>query len=434
MSARFTTTPGGFPLVHESNFGLPLVDFAIVWRGGALGDADGAEGGARLLARLLRRGTPALKADAVDERIALLGGRMSVSASREALRVQCTVLARNLEPFLELVAGLIVEPALRDADFRRAKRRILAEIEDAEDDDSTIASHHLRDHLFGEHPYGRSIGGTRASIRRITRASLMEAHQKKLVRSQLLFAVAGATKTKSFAALIDRYFGGLPKGRSSGFRVPATKSVAGRRVRIVHRPGRSQTQLAIACLSAKRSDPQLAELVLGDCVFGGLYSSRLMQAVRGDKGWSYGAYSSLRVSDQRDAWSLWTHPAAENAAACAALELDLIDEYLSEGPSAGEVRLAKSYLVGNRCLEEDTAAKRVELALDAVFSGREADFPQGFPKRIRAVKRADIADVVGRRLSATALSIVAVGDATILRPQFEALSGVSEVEVARVRL
>ncbi|MFT5356714.1 MAG: zinc protease [Polyangiales bacterium] len=434
MSARFTTTPGGFPLVHESNFSLPLVDFAIIWRAGSLGDAAGAEGGARLLARLLRRGTRALKADAVDERIALLGGRMSVSASREALRVQCTVLERNLEPFLELVASLVVEPALRDADFRRAKRRIVAEIEDAEDDDSTIASNHLRNHLFGEHPYGRAIGGTKASLRRITRSSLVEAHQKKLVRSQLLFAVAGATKTKTFSALIDRYFGGLPKGRSSGFRVPATKAVAGRRVRIIHRPGRSQTQLAIACLSAKRSDPQLAELVLGDCVFGGLYSSRLMQAVRGDKGWSYGAYTSLRVSAQRDAWSLWTHPAAENAAACAALELDLIDQYLDEGPSAAEVRLAKSYLIGSRCLEEDTAAKRVELALDAVFVGRDPNFPRGFPKRVRAVKRANITDVIRRRFSADALSIIAVGDAEVLRPQFEALPGVSEVDVARIRL
>lgn len=434
MSARFTTTPGGFPLVHESNFSLPLVDFAIVWRAGALGDTEGAEGAARLLARLLRRGTQTLKADAVDERIALLGGRMSVSASREALRVQCTVLARNLEPFLELVASLIVEPALRNADFRRAKRRIIAEIEDAEDDDSTVASHHLRDHLFGEHPYARSIGGTRSSVRRITRSSLIEAHQKKLVRSQLLFAVAGATKTKNFAALIDGHFGSLPKGRASSFRVRATKPVPGRRVRIVDRPGRSQTQLAIACLSAKRSDAQLAELVLGDCVFGGLYSSRLMQAVRGDKGWSYGAYSSLRVATQRDAWSLWTHPAAENAAACAALELDLIDQYLDEGPSASEVRLAKSYLIGNRCLEEDTAAKRVELALDAVFVGRDAKFPRGFPKRIRAVKRPDITAAVRRRFSADALSIVAVGDAKVLRPQFEALPGVSEVEIARIRL
>lgn len=434
MSARFTTTAAGFPLVHESNYSLPLVDFAIVWRAGALGDAPGAEGAARLLARLLRRGTPSLKADAVDERIALLGGRMSVSASREALRVQCTVLARNLEPFLELVASLIVDPALREADFRRAKRRISAEIEDSEDDDSTIASNHLRNHLFGDHPYARSIGGTKASVRRITRASLIAAHDKRLVRSQLLFAVAGAIKTKTFATLIDAHFGGLPKGRASGFRVPATKATPGRRVRIIHRPGRSQTQLAIACLSAKRSDPQLAELVLGDCVFGGLYSSRLMQAVRGDKGWSYGAYSSLRVSAQRDAWSLWTHPAAENAAACAALELDLIDEYLDEGPSAPEVRLAKSYLIGNRCLEEDTAAKRVELALDAVFVGRDAKFPRGFPKRVRAVKRTGITDAVRRRFSADNLSIIAVGDAKVLRPQFEALPGVSEVNVARVRL
>lgn len=434
MSARFTTTPGGFPLVHESNFTLPLVDFAIVWRAGALGDPPGAEGTARLLARLLRRGTRALKADAVDDRIALLGGRMSVSASREALRVQCTVLARNLEPFLELVASLIVEPAFRNADFRRAKRRITAEIEDAEDDDSTIASNHLRTHLFGEHPYGRNVGGTRASLRRITRPSLIEIHQKRLVRSQLLFAVAGAVKTKAFASLIDEHFGSLPKGRTSGFRVRATKAVAGRRVRIIHRPGRSQTQLAIACLSAKRSDPQLAELVLGDCVFGGLYSSRLMQAVRGGKGWSYGAYSSLRVAEQRDAWSLWTHPATENAAACAALELELLDRYLEDGPSVGEVRLAKSYLTGNRCLEEDTAAKRVELALDAVFVGRDPQFPNGFAKRIRAVKRAGITDAVGRRFSADALSIVVVGDATVLRPQFEALPGVKEVEVAKVRL
>ncbi|MFK8004297.1 MAG: hypothetical protein AB8H86_32325, partial [Polyangiales bacterium] len=74
------------------------------------------------------------------------------------------------------------------------------------------------------------------------------------------------------------------------------------------------------------------------------------------------------------------------------------------------------------------------LALDAVFVGRDAKFPRGFPGRVRAVKRANITDAVRRRFSADNLSIVAVGDAKVLQPQFEALPGVSEVKVARVRL
>ena len=77
-------------------------------------------------------------------------------------------------------------------------------------------------------------------------------------------------------------------------------------------------------------------------------------------------------------------------------------------------------------------SRRVEHALDAKFYGRGIDFPRGYAKRIGAVKPADVVGAFQDRIDATSVSIVAVGDAAVLAPRFEAMDGIDSVSVVPV--
>ncbi len=429
-------TGSGLPVVHERSAAIPLVDFAIFIRHGAQEDPVGAEGAARLRARLLRCGSRGSDLAEVDEAIALLGARISFAVGRNVMRVTATVLSRNLAPLITLLARLLREPAFRNDDFRREKRQVLADILDAQDDDSALANRHLNALLYGTHPYATPVGGTAQSNKRVKLAHIKTAHQTAMVRKNLLFAAAGDVDEETLAHLLDEAFGDLParvQGASKA-RIPAPKVPKGVRVRIVNKVGRTQTHLGIATLGTKLKDPLLVPLVVGDCVFGGLFTSRLVEEVRAKRGWSYAAQSHLRVTHQRGPWSLWTHPSVDHALDAVALQVEMMRAFVAKGPTAAEVKQAKRYLIGSRCLDEDTASRRVELCLDAVHAGLGVEHPAGFGKRIRAVKRKDIAEAYGKRIDMRALSIVAVGDASLLRPQFESLDGVTSVEVVPVGL
>lgn len=427
----FETAAGSRVLLEEDR-SLPLVDVAILWRLGALEDPEGSEGQARMLARLLRHGEKKGE-PTVDERVAQLGGRLAITIGRTTIRIHGTVLTRNLEPFVALLGELLCEPRFREKDLRREKRRIRAEIESTLDDDGTLAYRQLRQGIFGDHPVATPVGGTLRSVARIQRKAVEAMHGEALAGRRLLFGAAGDVDRETLAPLLDRAFGDLPKGRPKTPRMRAPKLGRGRRAVIVDKPDRTQTQLGFGTLGAKVGDPDLAAMVVGDTGFGGLFTSRLMQAVREERGWSYSAYSQLGAGRQRELWAMWTHPAVEHVGPCAALQLELLEEWVSGGLREKEIRFAKRYLVGSRCLDEDTAARRLELALDAVNLGFPMDRPKGYPRRIRAVKRADANAAIAKRIDPKRLAIVAVGDAKTLAPALEGLPGLVDLAVVRPR-
>lgn len=425
MSTRFVHE--GAPVLLEESHALPLVDFVVALRGGALLDPVGQEGLTRMMARLLRRGVRGQPAAEVDQALALLGGRLSVTIARSSIRLHGSVLARNLEPFVALVARLVREPALRTGDLARAKRRIADELRAVRDDDGALADRHLRRLLFGDHPYGLPVGGTLASIRAIRRDDVVAQHARAVHRGAFVFGAAGAVTQDELARLLSAHFADLPTRGRERLTVPAPKIAKGRRVLIVDKKGRSQTQLGMATLGIKAKDPHYFPFAVADAAFGGMFTSRLMQEVRAKRGWSYGASSQIGVGTQREAWRVFSHPSVENAHACAALELELMERYVAEGPTVAELRRAKRFLAGSRCFEEDTAAHRLDLRLSAELFGVGDDHLARYRRSIRAVTREDAQRALQARLKPRDLAIVAVGAADVLGPALGALPGVTEV-------
>ena len=135
---RYRTRFGSDVLVEESR-AVPVVDLSIVWDVGAIDDP--VLGSARMLARLLRRGSRGMDPTAIDEEAALLGGRLGISISRTMIRIQGSVLARNLAPFVALLAKMLREPALRAASrsSHTSARLIVAHLRDRTRLSSTCA-------------------------------------------------------------------------------------------------------------------------------------------------------------------------------------------------------------------------------------------------------------------------------------------------------
>ena len=418
-------------LLVESSDDLPLVDLAIKIRGGSLGDPEGKEGLTRVMARLLRRGTKRLSSEQVDAEVARLGGRLTITISREVVGVHASVLARNTEPLIALIAELLFEPAFRAADLARAKRRIRAGLVSLRDDDHALASRHLNRLLFGEHPYARPSGGTHASLGRLRREDIVQRHRTLWSKGNLLIGAAGAIDEGELRALTKRHFGTLGGRRSPAPKLSVPKMPRGRRLLIVDKPGRTQTQLGVATLGAKLRDPYYVPLLVADSAFGGMFTSRLMQEVRAVRGWSYSAYSTLGASRQRDAWRMWTHPSVDNARDCLALQLELLEQWAEKGPTGEEIRRAKRYLRGARCFDLDTAYRRLDVRMTAELYGLGDEHQSGYRDAVGGVTRAMAHAAVQKRIRPDDLAIVAVGDAKRLRSELGALPGIRDVRVVK---
>lgn len=413
----------------ETSDVLPLVDLEIALGVGSLQDPAGQEGLAQLTGHLMRRGPRGLSQERFEDRLASLGARLSVQVSMRSTRVRATVLRRHLEPLLDLLAGVIWQPALRARDFAKLKRQARAALIARLDDDETLGALCYREALFGEHPYSRGLSGNAQSLGRIGVHQVKDFYARHIANGAFVIGVAGDVTESEARALVASYFPriGCRKRKSSD--VPPTRVRRGRHVVIVDKPERTQTQLFIGTLGARTRDRNLFPLIVSNTAFGGTFSGTLMQQIRAVRGWSYGAYSRLLHSRQRDAWYMWTAPAAEYSADCAALQLDLLEHWVEGGIKKAELRFAQRYLINSHCFDRDTPSKRLEARLDVELLGIPPSYVEKYDQLVARVTRKQANEATRARISHRDLTIVAVATASDVASSFERLPRVKSLEV-----
>jgi zinc protease len=164
--------------------------------------------------------------------------------------------------------------------------------------------------------------------------------------------------------------------------------VRGRHLAFVEKPDRTQTQLVVGGLGTHAHDPDHVDLLVANHVFGGSFTSRLMQEIRAKRGWSYGASSRAGFDRRREAFTMWTAPAATDAAACLALELELLEAWVERGVTEEELVATKNNLRRSHAFEVDTARKRVHQKLEEALFDLPAGYHAGW---LDAVARVDVA-------------------------------------------
>jgi zinc protease len=135
----------------------------------------------------------------------------------------------------------------------------------------------------------------------------------------------------------------------------------------------------------------------------------LTQEVRGKRGWSYGAYSSLAYDRKRQAFSMWTFPKAADAAACIELELSLLQSWCESGITEEELVAAQRYLVQSRAFACDTTSKRIGLVMDEVLGDLPSGYHERYVEEVGSVTLAQANAAVRRRISLENLTIAVVG-------------------------
>jgi zinc protease len=217
------------------------------------------------------------------------------------------------------------------------------------------------------------------------------------VQRSAIVGFAGDVDAAHARALATRLADGLPIASALVAPSPVPMPLPrGRRTIIVDKPERVQSQIAIGYPAPAYASPDWLPLSVGAAIFGGTFTSRLMNEVRSKRGWSYGA--SCRVGRGRagSATRIRVFPSAEQTADTLALVLGMWEEIAADGVSAAELRNVKSYLEGRWAFEIDTPGKRLDRRIDAMLMGVPPENALRFVERLRAVDLAHVNDAIRR--------------------------------------
>jgi zinc protease len=427
--AQFTLE-GGTLVFLEPSHDVPLVSLVLALRCGSAVDPEGQSGLARIAVRMLRRGAEGLSSEQIDFRVDALGAEMAVDTSSSTVAIHAQVIARNVDPFVDLVARLLASPTFPEDELERLKRESIAEIIEARDNDRVIAQKAMQRTFFEGHPYGRNAGGTTESIPHIGRDEVIAFYRRCVVRRNLVIGIAGDMTREHAEQAARRLIAGLPEGTAVEDDVVEPKLRAGRRLLVVDKPERTQTQIIVGTMGTSARDEDHVPLVIANAVFGGTFTSRLMREIRSKRGWSYGASARASIDRHRQAWTMWTFPAAADAGPCLALSVELMAAWVSGGVTPREVAFIQRYLVRSHAFDVDTAPKRLHQALDIELLDLPADYFSGWTQHVRDVTAASASAAIARRIVPADLLCVVVGTASeVLDPLRNAIPDLTEATV-----
>ncbi len=416
-------------LLVEASHALPIVHFQVVLPTGSLEDPIGQEGLTRLTARLMRRGTAQKSTQQIEERIDSLGAELGIETAPGFVRFSGSTIKRSLEPLLSLLGEILAEPSFPESELAQLKRESIAALVELTDSDPSLVSTHFRRALYRGHPYGRTSLGTRRSFDAITLDHVKARYAQGFAKSARTVGFAGDVTHEEARALVQKYLASPGGAQLVRTKPPEPQMANGRHLRIVDKPERTQTQIQIGRLGTHPHDADHVPLVVGNAVFGGAFTARLMRAVRSERGWSYGASSRLAIDRVREAWNMWTFPAAADAAPCIALQLELMQNWVEQGISEEELAFAKSFLIKSHAFSVDTADKRLEQAMEIWLYDLPEDYFSGYTQHIERVTVEQVNEALKKRLSTDDLVLAVVATESEIGAALRDLPGLTSTEV-----
>ncbi len=419
--------PNGLTVLVQPSSRLPVVSLRLVARAGSVYDPAGKEGLARMTAELLTQGAGTRDAQQVADDIEFVGGSLEASSRAEQFTVSCDVLKKDFATGLGLFHDVLVKPSFAAGEFDRKREETLGAIASNRSEPSVIAEQAFAAYLWGDSPLAHPGIGTESSVKALTRDDVAAFHRRFVSPDRSLLVVVGDVDAAATVAALRKAFADWkPSGEPLRDPYAAPAPVASRTVRVIDKPEATQAQIRMGCISVPRSHPDYEAIQVANTILGDGFTSRLVNAIRVDKGLTYSISSRFRQYRGTGAFAIQTFTRNEKLREILDATLAEVAKLVNEGPTQAELDKSRNYLVGQFPLELQAASDLGAQVAEVEFYGLPADWIAKYGDRVRTVTMDDVKRVLRERFCADKLRIVVVTQAAIAKP---ALEGFAPVEV-----
>jgi zinc protease len=413
-----TKLSNGLLVVVVQDQRLPLVSYRLAWRSGDAHDPAELPGLADMLTGLLTEGTQSRTSREIADEVARLGATLQAGANSDYTTVAASSLTTFSDEILELLADVALRPVFPENEVELTKQNTKESLKQQRAQPSFLATEMVARVMFGQHPYSVTAP-TPEAIDATTREKLIEFHRSKFIPNNAVLLVAGDVEHDPLLERIESLFGSWEPGEVPGDDFPAMPARTSRGAYVIDRPGSAQANIVIANSGITRTSPDYFPLLVMHTVLGANASSRLFMNLREEKGYTYGAYSSLdarRTAGTFRATAEVRTPVTGDSLKEFFYELGRIR---SEPVSEKELADAKSYLTGVFPIRLETQEGLIDQLLQIRMFGLPDNYLDTYRSHIQSVTREQIQTVANKYVRPDEAAIVIVGDAAQLTEQIK---------------
>jgi predicted Zn-dependent peptidase len=425
---------GAVFILHEKR-DVPLIGVQALISGGAVTDPEGKAGLSDLFASMLERGAGERDAASFAEAVAGVGGSLSASAGLETISISGEFLSRDADLVVELLVDMLRAPTLDRGEFNKLRDRQVDLLIAAKDSDlRPLTSTYGNAYLFGDHPYGTPIGGNEASLAAISHRDLLAYYDSFVGADRLIVSLAGDFDAAEMADKLTAAFGDWRPAAEALAEIEAPIPAVGRRVLLVDKPGATQSYFWIGNVGVSVHYPQRAELNIANTLFGGRFTSMLVDEMRTKAGLTYGVRSSLQRPSQPGSFAIVSYTKTDTTVVAIDLAIELLARLRNEGFNDELIASGKNYILGQFPPRLETAEQLANQFAALQAAGLDESFINDYGDAVAGAASEDIQSVITSVYPHPEnLVLVVIGDAEQLRDVVAKYGPVTEMSISDPR-
>jgi predicted Zn-dependent peptidase len=347
----------------------------------------------------------------ISEAIEGVGGMLDAATDHEHTNYRALVPSAHFATALDVLTDMLRNARFAPSDIKKERAVIIEEINATYDSPPEIADYEFDELMWGGHPLGRDVAGTRQSVRRIKRPDLI-AHVEKHYRPEaIVISVAGNVTHEGVLKEVERLWGDVAhSGQVADFPAGHEAPVAQPGPRIsTFKKQTEQSNLLVGVPALPYTDPARYTQDMLDGLLGGGMSSRLFVAIREDLGLAYSVSSFLKTFSDAGAFGVYAAVDNDHVKDTLGAIMDELDKIRQAPVPEVELRKVKEYIKGHTVLSLERSSYVAHWAgWQELMLGR-IDSVDEVLERVEAVSAEDVLALARRLFSTEKLHLAIVG-------------------------
>ncbi len=399
----------GIQLIIVENHRQPKVSWTLSLEHKPIFEGSKA-GMLNLFGELMRSGTSTKSKAELDEAIDFVGA--SVSANYKGIRGSS--LTKHTDVLLGLMSDILLRPSFEASELERLRTQALSGLVAAESSPSDISTsltntlNYTNNHPFGEITTAETLGS-------LTSNDFQDYHDTYFHPNKAYLVVVGDITVFDAIEKAEAHFGNWTRANIPYQRWDSPARPTTTRVCLAPIEGAVQTTVKLTHIinMAPGDEDAIATSVMNSILGGGAFSGRLMQNLREDKAFTYGARSSFTPNDLVGNFTAYADVRNEVTDSAIVEFLFEIRRMKNQLVDSASLAVTKNYMSGSfaRSLENPNTAAR--FALNIKRYNLSEDYYSTYLQKLSEVTIEEVFRVAKKYLRPDQINIACVGNPSI---------------------
>jgi len=414
----------GLEVIVSENHEMPLVSFQLAVDVDPVKEDD-AVGYVSAAGNLLRNGTSKREKAEIDETVDFIGA--SFNTFENGLYASC--LTKHSDKLLDVMADVVKNPTFPDEEVDKYKKKSKSQLASSATNASFISRRVGRKLRNGDHPYGEIE--TEKTIGNITRELCDQYHGQYYKPNTSYLVMVGDITPEKAKEYAEKYFGDWEKADvpTHSYEFPERNKEP--KVAFVNKEDAAQSVVSVTYpVDLQVGDPDaIPARVTNNILGGGVFSGYLMQNLREDKGYTYGARSTLSKNEEVGYFKANAEVGTEVTDSAVHEFLHEMNRIRNEKVDDDHLNLVKNVITGSFARNLESARTKAQFALNTKRYDLPADYYSNYLKNVESVSVDEVNKTAQKYILPDESIILVVGDKKKVADKLKRFSGDGQVEL-----